>query len=102
MPCISNAVDMLMQTECQHALETALAEFDSYMSAHLKGKWPVEDETLTEVQEAAHKVAKDHFNKNALYDECQEYPKKLVVRTCDDCIWSKKLCQNSFTNGIQQ
>ena len=80
VPCISNAVKLLKHSECQRALEGALSVFEHVMNEHLEGRFPVEHRIMTQIQEAAHKAALDHYKEHALFDDGQEYLKRLVVR----------------------
>ena len=79
VPCISNAVDLLKHNECQRALEAAVAVFEHMMNEYLKGRIPVEHKIIAEIQGAAHQAALDEYKKGALFDEGQEYTKKLAV-----------------------
>lgn len=79
VPCISNAVDMLRETECQQALDASIIIFDNCMVENLKGKMPVESDVIEGIQKMAHDAAVKHYHSAALFDEKGTFLEKLSV-----------------------
>ena len=79
VPCISTAVELLKNNECQRALESALAVFEQKMKEQLESRVPVENDIIEEIQIAAHQAAMDTYKRGALFDKEGKYITKLMV-----------------------
>ena len=79
VPCITNAVKQLQQSQCQIALEEAVGIFDDHMTMLLKDVMPVSLDELATANKAAQTPAIEHFKRKALFDKGGQFFRKLSV-----------------------